>query len=266
MTTAGSTYWPPAHDEAKDEPKTLLSELKRRRENKAKFLEGMKAAEAELADLDRAIAALSPAPSEEAGKGEDAPEIPEGFTKWEGGECPFDIGTRLEVLTRKNGVWPVTIKPEAPLLWEHEGHDLDIIAYRVLPSEPAAEAKGEEEPEEAEFAPPTEGLIEKMERLIRERDTAATDTITIASSSQHAEESDRAKYDKALRDADNATDAEIDAACRALAEKESARAQNRDPLFPPKPPQAATPEQLEAVGVIDSEASWWARKLAKEPA
>lgn len=71
-------------------------------------------------------------------------EIPEGFTKWEGGYCPFSIGTTLEVFTRKTGVWPVTVKPEAPLLWEHEGHALDIIAYRVI--EPQA-SEGEEDRE-----------------------------------------------------------------------------------------------------------------------
>jgi len=38
------------------------------------------------------------------------------------------------------------------------------------------------------------------------------------------------------------------------------------PLLPPEPPKPATPEQLEATGVIDGTASWWARKLAKEPA
>lgn len=38
------------------------------------------------------------------------------------------------------------------------------------------------------------------------------------------------------------------------------------PLFPPEPEQPATPEELERRGLVDSEASWWARKLAKEPA
>lgn len=38
------------------------------------------------------------------------------------------------------------------------------------------------------------------------------------------------------------------------------------PLFPPEPPPAATPEQLEATGVIDGEAGWWGRKLMKERA
>ena len=93
----------------------------------------LQAARIRLADAERA--ALSVPEVAEV-------EIPEGFTRWESGYCPFDIGTHLEVFTRKNGVWPVVIKPEAPLLWEHEGHDLDIIAYRVLPIEPAA-AKGE---------------------------------------------------------------------------------------------------------------------------
>lgn len=135
-----------------------LDELKAKRERYAEWLEQQDVAlrklrstfldderiiegiiadyKSEISDLDRAIAALSVPEVAEV-------EIPEGFTRWDSGYCPFDIGTHLEVFTRKNGVWPVVIKPEAPLLWEHEGHDLDIIAYRVLPIEPAAEAKGE---------------------------------------------------------------------------------------------------------------------------
>lgn len=40
----------------------------------------------------------------------------------------------------------------------------------------------------------------------------------------------------------------------------------QDPLLPPERPPVATPEQLEATGVIDGEAGWWARKLTREPA
>lgn len=59
-------------------------------------------------------------------------EIPDGFTVWEGGACPFPLGATLEVLTRRCGVWPIDVKNETPLLWVHEGHDLDIIAYRII--------------------------------------------------------------------------------------------------------------------------------------
>lgn len=41
---------------------------------------------------------------------------------------------------------------------------------------------------------------------------------------------------------------------------------NPEPLFPPEPPPAATPESLRERGIVDSEASWWARKMIKEPA
>jgi hypothetical protein len=45
----------------------------------------------------------------------------------------------------------VTIKPEAPLLWEHENHDTDIIAYRIIEPAPTPE----DEPDDAsEFAEP----------------------------------------------------------------------------------------------------------------
>lgn len=92
-----------------------------------------------IADIDKAIAALSAVqvalecPSEP----EIAPELPDGFTVWEGGACPFPLGATLEVLTRRCGVWPIDVKNEAPLLWEHEGHDLDIIAYRIISSSEA---------------------------------------------------------------------------------------------------------------------------------
>lgn len=48
--------------------------------------------EADIDDLDRAIAALTPA---------SAPveiEIPEGFTRWDGGECPVDPDARVSVM------------------------------------------------------------------------------------------------------------------------------------------------------------------------
>lgn len=88
----GTTYWPPEKSDKPEEPKTLLSELKRRRENKAKFLEGMKAAEQELADLDRAIAALSPAPQSE---GEGVAAFVEGRLAYHGGRPgnPYELGT-----------------------------------------------------------------------------------------------------------------------------------------------------------------------------
>lgn len=211
-----------------------------------KRLEGMEALgeaetiEADIADLNRAITALSVPEVAEV-------EIPEGFVKWEGGESPFFIGTHLEVFTRKNGVWPVVIKPEAPLLWEHEGHDLDIIAYRVLPIEPAEY----EDPTAVAIAAHIEAEQADYPDLTDEQDAA------IESATAEYQSTDGAEIVSGEPWSISASQPHAE---------ESALAQSLPPLFKPEPPQPATPESLRAGGIVDSEASWWARKLTKEPA
>jgi hypothetical protein len=93
-----------------------------------------------IADLDCAIAALTlqDAPLTAAVA---EPEIPEGFTKWKGGKRPVAIGTLLDVLTRGCGVHTVMIKNDGELLWINEGHDLDIIAYRIIEASDVEEAE-----------------------------------------------------------------------------------------------------------------------------
>jgi len=58
--------------------------------------------------------------------------IPEGFTKWDGGECPVAPKAIIEYIMRK-----VTrvIGPDIArdLKWKHRGLEFDIIAYRVIP-------------------------------------------------------------------------------------------------------------------------------------
>lgn len=85
-----------------------------------------------ISELETAIAALSPpAPTADAGE----PEIPEGFIKWEGGDCPVDRDACVEVMFRDRSA---NDKDVAYLCdWRH--HDVsgtDIIAYRVI-AEPA---------------------------------------------------------------------------------------------------------------------------------
>ena len=56
--------------------------------------------------------------------------IPEGFTRWDGGECPAKKSARVEYILRcgYSGKCPAD-----RLFWGHAGFAGDIIAYRVLP-------------------------------------------------------------------------------------------------------------------------------------
>ncbi len=215
----------------------LLKAAERKRLQGMEALGEAETIEADIDDLDRAIAALSVPEVAEV-------EIPEGFTKWEGGESPFFIGTHLEVFTRKNGVWPVVIKPEAPLLWEHEGHDLDIIAYRVLPIEPAEY----EDPTAVAIAAYIEAEQADYPDLTDEQDAA------IESATAEYQSTDGAEIVSGEPWSISASEQHAE---------ESARAQDLPPLFEPEREQPATPESLRAGGIVDSEASWWARKLTK---
>jgi len=68
-------------------------------------------------------------------------EIPEGFTKWEGGERPVPVGARVEICTRTSlgpkGIrWTVT---EAVPRWSVSDAYDDIIAYRIIEASNQAE-------------------------------------------------------------------------------------------------------------------------------
>lgn len=146
------------------------------------------------------------------GEESDGVAIPEGFTAHDGGACPVEGSTRVDVILASGARgFHQQNRFADSLAWERDYIGDRIIAYRVLPSEPAAE-----------------------ESYGEWREGRVIDPRSIAASEQHAEE--------------------------------SARAQSLPPLLPPEPPPAATPEQLEATGVIDGEAGWWARKLTREPA
>jgi hypothetical protein len=57
-------------------------------------------------------------------------EIPEGFVKWEGGECPIIGHPGIEVC-RRNGIIASGLTPSNG--WQHDGGAMDIIAYRITP-------------------------------------------------------------------------------------------------------------------------------------
>lgn len=226
-----------------------------------------------LADIDRAIAALSVPEVAEV-------EIPDGFVKWEGGECPVKVGDSLRILWREgvqSGTFVVDDVWATQRAWEPGAHDDDIIAYRVLPIEPAAEAKGDSEGEVASAA----GLRAEAESDAKMRDLLCLTFDERRGWDAHWSGAPISKcyvtpnaqgecewcngWNKREACTTNAQPRPITIASSQHAE-ESALAQSLPPLFPAEPPQAATPESLRAGGIVDSEASWWARKLAKEPA
>ena len=59
------------------------------------------------------------------------PEIPEGFTKWEGGEWPHDPDAWVMIVFRNGDVWRIPHQVGS-LHWSHEGYEDDVIAYRIV--------------------------------------------------------------------------------------------------------------------------------------
>lgn len=62
-------------------------------------------------------------------------EIPEGFTAWEGGACPVDPKSIVEVILR-SGLGNKCRAVAGGFVWNNYGHDNDIIAYRVVKNAP----------------------------------------------------------------------------------------------------------------------------------
>jgi len=62
-------------------------------------------------------------------------EIPEGFTRWGGGECPVDPEAKISYIMRDGSSCSYGSRAHQ-LDWKHPALDnssCDIIAYRVLP-------------------------------------------------------------------------------------------------------------------------------------
>lgn len=221
----------------------------------------------------------------------------EGAVKWGGGDTPGNDGpagfdTLVEVLW-ENG--KITRAQSDCYSWRVEP-GATIIAYRVLPSEPAAEAKGEGAAEPAAPGIPYEGFapaelnaeednLSSMEKeylwafcgLIEPKPWGAAMSAIMECLAGHRlieGESDATptKLGRAvgewsfyLKDHPKSPDTITISASEQHAE-ESARAQSLPPLLPPEPPPAATPEQLIEAGAINGEAYGLWRKMAKEPA
>lgn len=94
-----------------------------------------------IADLDKAISALSPPESKEQSQREGV-EIPEGFTKWEGGECPVEDETIVEVIY-SNGHRKVG--PAWGRDWEPAEDGIVVAAYRIIepPAQPDTSTEGD---------------------------------------------------------------------------------------------------------------------------
>lgn len=62
-----------------------------------------------------------------------AVEIPEGFTPWEGGLCPVDEKSIVEIILRRGA----NNRDRAGLfIWSNSDHQSDIIAYKVVKKAP----------------------------------------------------------------------------------------------------------------------------------
>ena len=110
-----------------------------------------------------------------------AQEIPEGFTKWEGGECPVDESALVEYQLRGADSPPLDPKPAFLLRWNHAGVAGDIIAYRISPElageehdDPTAVAiaahidgqfDDEAQPDPADLPPPTEAEFNALPKF-----------------------------------------------------------------------------------------------------
>lgn len=57
-------------------------------------------------------------------------KIPRGWTKWDGGKCPFKKKTKIRIMFRGGSKSLIT----NPLVycWQNTGKDCDIIAYRII--------------------------------------------------------------------------------------------------------------------------------------
>lgn len=69
------------------------------------------------------------------------------WIKWEGGECPVSLNTKIEVEFRNGKLWGN--KETEWYSWNHRNHPYDIVAYRVIKDESA-------KPDKDAFVPPTE--------------------------------------------------------------------------------------------------------------
>lgn len=121
-------------------------------------------------------------------------EIPEGFTKWEGGEePPISDQTPIEVMMRDGRIEssPASFfcgnHPSEPHLWRHQHDEDDIIAYRVIPSicddaqndeththasashtEASGTSAGEPERDVVRVDQPNQAFIEEADRALRQ--------------------------------------------------------------------------------------------------
>jgi hypothetical protein len=119
---------------------SLLDELKQRRKVIDSDIESynwviscerdkIDAAISRAHDLDRAIAALEPAPipEPETQTGEGV-EIPEGFTKWQGGAFPFDYDDKVHLyLANGEYRWDTNAA-----LWMRRFESGEVLAYHII--------------------------------------------------------------------------------------------------------------------------------------
>lgn len=176
---------------------------------------------------------------EPAGEGE---ALPDGFTRWSS-DPHADRGPQpsgdMVVIAWMGGDDFVGPLPAKDFDWEHDKDP--VLGYKIITS-------GE-----------TQGTV----ALCAER---AVSNAFPGSVEGSREPSSQSGYQHVVDAEPQLTDEVLEAITELAEAKLAEQEAELAPLFPPEPPPAATPEQLEATGVIDGTASWWARKLSKEPA
>lgn len=225
----------------------------------------------------------------------------EGAVKWGGcddfGTYPEGVSddTAVEVIVDSGEVFEP--RPAGSLRWYKMSLDNDIIAYRVLPIEAAAEAKGEDYLPEgftrwssdphADRGPQPSGDMmvtawmggddfvgplpakdfdwehDTDPALGYKIDTSGETQGTLTGSAEREASNAFPGGVEGSRETSPSSD-EIAAwpiTTSAPNHNTQETAQDLPPLFPPEPPPAATPESLRAGGIVDSEASYWAGKL-----
>jgi len=142
----------------------------------------------DIAEMDAEDAALEPAlivntdegwelePETQAGV-----EIPEGFTKWEGGKCPLPVGTRFDMICRACGPWhDMEVLADSSLEWQHTGRDLDVIAYRIIEASPTSEDQPDDEASRAAAIELTADVEPEIQALIESGEHSYDEVAAIA--------------------------------------------------------------------------------------
>lgn len=60
------------------------------------------------------------------------PDLGDGWIEWQGGKCPVEPATRVDLEYRDGDIVKNVPAHFATNCWPHDDHPFDIIAYRVV--------------------------------------------------------------------------------------------------------------------------------------